>query len=201
MRHPIRIAFAAIVTTAALLASSAASASVAGPGRLRPTTTTIAPINTCPGEAFTVTVTVVAQAPAPVETTDAVAVEQRGNLEGEVELGIDGEAVETAPLTNGVVTFEVPNGLDAGTHALTAYYAGSGRYASSDTVASVVIIDCTPPVVYDNCDAVRAAGKAPLLADQPGYTSKLDGDGDGVACEGSAAAPATPVTVKPNFAG
>lgn len=36
---------------------------------------------------------------------------------------------------------------------------------------------------YANCDAVRAAGKAPLLRGQPGYAPKLDRDGDGVACE------------------
>ncbi|MEQ3551005.1 excalibur calcium-binding domain-containing protein [Pseudonocardia nematodicida] len=36
---------------------------------------------------------------------------------------------------------------------------------------------------YANCDAVRAAGKAPLLAGQPGYRAGLDRDGDGVACE------------------
>ena len=39
------------------------------------------------------------------------------------------------------------------------------------------------PVYYQNCDAVRAAGKAPLLRGQPGYSRKLDRDGDGVACE------------------
>jgi hypothetical protein len=38
-------------------------------------------------------------------------------------------------------------------------------------------------VSYANCAAVRAAGKAPLLRDQPGYASHLDRDGDGVACE------------------
>jgi hypothetical protein len=36
---------------------------------------------------------------------------------------------------------------------------------------------------YANCDAVRAAGAAPLRAGQPGYSRKLDRDGDGVACE------------------
>jgi hypothetical protein len=30
---------------------------------------------------------------------------------------------------------------------------------------------------------VRAAGAAPLYRGQPGYSSKLDRDGDGVACE------------------
>ena len=36
---------------------------------------------------------------------------------------------------------------------------------------------------YANCDAVRAAGASPLYAGQPGYSRKLDRDGDGVACE------------------
>ncbi|MEU2349888.1 DUF1524 domain-containing protein [Modestobacter sp. NPDC049651] len=36
---------------------------------------------------------------------------------------------------------------------------------------------------YANCSAVRAAGAAPIYAGQPGYSSKLDRDGDGVACE------------------
>jgi micrococcal nuclease len=36
---------------------------------------------------------------------------------------------------------------------------------------------------YKNCAAVKAAGAAPLYAGQPGYSSKLDRDGDGVACE------------------
>jgi hypothetical protein len=38
-------------------------------------------------------------------------------------------------------------------------------------------------VYYANCAAVRAAGAAPIRAGQPGYSSKLDRDGDGVGCE------------------
>ena len=38
-------------------------------------------------------------------------------------------------------------------------------------------------VTYPNCAAVRTAGKAPLLIGQPGYSRKLDRDGDGRACE------------------
>ncbi|MGG0469091.1 excalibur calcium-binding domain-containing protein [Bacillus albus] len=41
----------------------------------------------------------------------------------------------------------------------------------------------TSNAYYKNCAAVRAAGKAPLYRDQPGYSSHLDRDGDGVACE------------------
>lgn len=36
---------------------------------------------------------------------------------------------------------------------------------------------------YQNCTAAKAAGAAPLYRGQPGYSAKLDRDGDGVACE------------------
>ena len=39
------------------------------------------------------------------------------------------------------------------------------------------------PVEYANCDAVRAAGAAPITAADPGYSRRLDRDGDGVGCE------------------
>jgi hypothetical protein len=38
---------------------------------------------------------------------------------------------------------------------------------------------------YENCDAARAAGAAPINAGRPGYRAGLDRDGDGVACEDS----------------
>ncbi len=41
----------------------------------------------------------------------------------------------------------------------------------------------TPGAYYANCAAARAAGVAPLHRGDPGYSSKLDGDGDGIACE------------------
>ncbi|PEQ82275.1 excalibur calcium-binding domain-containing protein [Bacillus cereus] len=41
----------------------------------------------------------------------------------------------------------------------------------------------TDSAYYKNCAAVRAAGKAPLHKGQPGYSSHLDRDGDGIACE------------------
>lgn len=38
-------------------------------------------------------------------------------------------------------------------------------------------------VIYNNCSEVRAAGAAPLYENDPGYSKKLDRDGDGIACE------------------
>ncbi|WP_225206259.1 excalibur calcium-binding domain-containing protein [Novosphingobium huizhouense] len=36
---------------------------------------------------------------------------------------------------------------------------------------------------YPNCSSARAAGAAPIRAGDPGYSRKLDRDGDGIACE------------------
>lgn len=43
--------------------------------------------------------------------------------------------------------------------------------------------DVPSSVYYRSCAAARAAGAAPLYAGNPGYSSALDRDGDGVACE------------------
>ena len=40
-----------------------------------------------------------------------------------------------------------------------------------------------PAVTYESCAAALAAGAAPLHAGEPGYSTALDRDGDGVACE------------------
>lgn len=38
-------------------------------------------------------------------------------------------------------------------------------------------------VVYNSCAEAKAAGAAPIYKGEPGYSAKLDRDGDGVACE------------------
>jgi len=40
-----------------------------------------------------------------------------------------------------------------------------------------------PALIYKNCTEARAAGASPLYVGQPGYSKRLDKDGDGVACE------------------
>jgi hypothetical protein len=44
-------------------------------------------------------------------------------------------------------------------------------------------VDPGPSVSYKNCTEARAAGVTPLYRGDPGYSSKLDRDGDGIACE------------------
>lgn len=51
------------------------------------------------------------------------------------------------------------------------------------TAATTGLVTAPIAGAYPSCAAARAAGAAPLYAGQPGYSSKLDRDGDGVACE------------------
>jgi len=39
------------------------------------------------------------------------------------------------------------------------------------------------PSYFANCSAARAAGAAPVMRGEPGYSRRLDRDGDGVGCE------------------
>jgi colicin import membrane protein len=66
--------------------------------------------------------------------------------------------------------------------------AARSQAAAAAAAASAAAAPPPPPppaasVYYANCDAVRAAGAAPILRGQPGYSSKLDRDGDGIGCE------------------
>uniref|UniRef100_UPI0004626B23 excalibur calcium-binding domain-containing protein n=1 Tax=Arthrobacter sp. TB 26 TaxID=494420 RepID=UPI0004626B23 len=98
-------------------------------------------------------------------------------------------------------------GATDATHMLTAADAGASitvkviasrtgfTTAAATSAATVRIADryvSPAPAPYDppsavayyaNCDAVRAAGAAPLYYDQPGYRYALDRDQDGIACE------------------
>jgi len=54
-----------------------------------------------------------------------------------------------------------------------------GYSGSSDASAS----NAGSVVYFKNCTAARAAGAAPVYAGDPGYSRKLDRDGDGIGCE------------------
>ncbi|MER6649852.1 excalibur calcium-binding domain-containing protein [Streptomyces sp. NPDC000971] len=53
----------------------------------------------------------------------------------------------------------------------------------SRTPAAKATKPAEPAVSYENCDAARAAGAAPVRRGEPGYAAHLDRDGDGVGCE------------------
>ncbi|MEO7365810.1 MAG: excalibur calcium-binding domain-containing protein [Sphingomicrobium sp.] len=65
--------------------------------------------------------------------------------------------------------------------ALDREWAKRADDQSAEAATSAATVQSS--VTYSGCNAVRAAGKAPLYAGQPGYSEDMDGDGDGIACE------------------
>jgi hypothetical protein len=71
----------------------------------------------------------------------------------------------------------------------SAEYGNGGQYAVEydNGVCNVQKPADTPiepvtAVSYQNCAAVKAAGKAPIYRGDPGFGEHLDRDGDGVGC-------------------
>ena len=63
--------------------------------------------------------------------------------------------------------------------------AGAGDTGSDDAGSDDTGTDdaTVPQEPFANCDAARAAGTAPVHRGDPGYSSRLDRDGDGTGCE------------------
>ena len=64
--------------------------------------------------------------------------------------------------------------------------AAAAQAAAESAAAEAAAVPppaAAPATSYANCDAVRAAGAAPIHRGDPGYSSKLDRDGDGIGCE------------------
>ena len=77
--------------------------------------------------------------------------------------------------------------------AISTVLTGCGATAATQPVSpvsSTTTIESAPAITsagadvfYQSCAAARAAGAAPLHRGEPGYSAKLDRDGDGIACE------------------
>ena len=75
---------------------------------------------------------------------------------------------------------------DAASADYTCPVAATAAPVTSAAPRPVADPQPAPPatgVHYANCTAARAAGAAPIYAGEPGYSTKLDRDRDGVACE------------------
>lgn len=73
----------------------------------------------------------------------------------------------------------------AAQQAAAAAAAAAAAQAEADRAAAARAPVAAAPssTSFENCTAVRAAGRAPIYAGQPGYARHLDRDGDGVGCE------------------
>ncbi|RZT12023.1 excalibur calcium-binding domain-containing protein [Kribbella sp. VKM Ac-2569] len=89
------------------------------------------------------------------------------------------EAGRTPTPTESQTPSATPEVTTAPTPTPTEPSPTSSSTAPTPTTAPVT----TTAVVYQSCAEVRAAGKAPLHRGDPGYSTALDRNGDGVACE------------------
>lgn len=92
---------------------------------------------------------------------------------------------EVAPRTGEGASAAAPDGEATMQPALSPSSRSQRRVSR---VAEPVMVEAAPEpaagyAYYRNCAAARAAGAAPIHAGEPGYSRKLDRDGDGVACE------------------
>jgi hypothetical protein len=81
--------------------------------------------------------------------------------------------------SNGIVNFTSTPRVGCvvvSSHAATPSYQASQSFMAAPAQSAA-------STYYANCAAARAAGAAPVRAGQPGYSRKLDRDGDGVGCE------------------
>lgn len=113
-------------------------------------------------DAPTATVTATAAAPSPVQVT----------LPAETHTA---PAPPPVTIPAATVTVEAPSP------------AGSRASAPRSNQSSESLVDRgsggSGGAHYSSCKEARAAGAAPLHRGDPGYSSDLDRDGDGVACE------------------
>jgi hypothetical protein len=93
------------------------------------------------------------------------------------------EAKVAAPPTPSIALYDVPP-TTAEAEADSAWSAGEPAPAASvDSSSAQSRHAIERSAHYSGCNEVRALGKAPLYAGQPGYRVEMDGDGDGIACE------------------
>lgn len=76
----------------------------------------------------------------------------------------------------------------AGRYGLIAVASGLGLAFGANALEVArerqAILDALPAgYKYSGCNEVRAAGVAPLYRQEPGFSDRLDGDGDGIGCE------------------
>lgn len=76
----------------------------------------------------------------------------------------------------------------AGRYGLIAVASGLGLAFGANALDAAqerqAILDALPAgYTYSGCNEVRAEGVAPLYRHEPGFSERLDGDGDGIGCE------------------
>lgn len=106
-----------------------------------------------------------------------------------VVIGLLTDNSDDSPTPSPSVTVtETVTQTETATEAPTATETVTETPAVTETADEGAVPDEPTPSVpenvhYEDCDAARDAGAAPVYAGEPGYGPHLDRDGDGVACE------------------
>lgn len=88
---------------------------------------------------------------------------------------------ETQIPTSYTITYTIDGNEQ--TYTFANDYTADGSEPTTDQADINDQTTSTDNVYYENCTAVRDAGANPIHSGDPGYSSKLDRDGDGIACE------------------
>lgn len=170
----------------------------ATPSTSAPTTPTTAPTTTSSPETPRPTAALVAVAKAKVDAelkakalsdrkAQAAAAAQAQALTRAKATAVDKKKTADAARARAAVAAQ--SKARAATQAKAAAAEKARVTAAKSTAARKKKQESAAPVggsgatFYQNCTAVRAAGADPVYAGQPGYSRKLDRDGDGIACE------------------
>lgn len=93
----------------------------------------------------------------------------------------DAERAAIADVLSSCIDVPVVSDTDAVGEGPARQQAAPTRQA--EAVPAPTTAESGGSTYYENCTAVRAAGADPIRRGEPGYSSKLDRDGDGIACE------------------
>ncbi|RAX47411.1 hypothetical protein DQ353_18785 [Arthrobacter sp. AQ5-05] len=128
-----------------------------------------------------------------VEADRAVALEAEANKKLEEAAAAKAKEAEQAKAAEAAAAAKTKEAADAkkakaaaaakAKKAADAKAALAAERARKKKIAEAEVRKSPASAYYKNCTAVRNAGAAPIHRGEPGYSRKLDRDGDGVACE------------------
>lgn len=123
--------------------------------------------------------------PANLQATDGPINERKGD--GDAATWLPPNTSYRCTYVTRIVDVKAAYGLwvtQAEHDAITRILAAGCAVQAPVPLQSPPPADDGTPVYYPSCAAARAVDAAPLHIGEPGYRPDLDGDGDGVACEG-----------------
>ncbi|AIY02529.1 hypothetical protein ART_2930 [Arthrobacter sp. PAMC 25486] len=98
---------------------------------------------------------------------------------GDVEFSVEGEAIGSAALVDGVATLPVSE-LLAGTHSVTAFYAATGNFGPSESTQLEQLVNKLPTTV-----GVSVSPSTGMLGDTVSAIANIDGAEEGLLLSGS----------------